>query len=225
MNSTVVYAAPPSLAQVTDVLARHAPLYRKRAPAYQTAMLRDLAAAWSSRHSRVLDVGGGTGVMAEAIQTLLPADEVVAIDVVDRYFDTISVETRTYDGVSIPFADASFDAATINNVMHHVPPDTRSSLMAELARVVTGPIYIKDHVAVSALDHARLWALDAIGNIPFGGQVDADYLGLSEWEDLASGCGRILTRCSAGPYRRAPMSWFFPNRLEAVFRLDAPVQD
>jgi len=210
----------PSLSDVTQVLARHAPLYRNRKPAYQTTMLADLAAAWVAPHQRVLDIGGGTGVLAEAIQTLLPVQEVVSVDVVDRYYRTLSVKTMTFDGTVLPFEDNSFDAATINNVIHHVPINVRPALMREVARVVTGPIYIKDHLASSALDHARLWAWDAIGNIPFAGQIEADYLTIADWENLAVGIGRQLTKCGTGAYRKAPLSAIFPNRLEAVFRFD-----
>ena len=209
-----------TLERVSEVLAAHAPLYRRRAPVYQAVMLADLAQVWRGKHDRVLDIGGGTGVIAEAIQQLLPVREVVAVDVVDRYFPTLSVETRVYDGRTLPFADGSFDAATINNVLHHVPRDVRPVLMAEIARVVSGPIYIKDHVAVSWLDHWRLTALDAIGNIPFGGQVDAQYLTMAEWERLADRIGAQIGATRRGSYRQGPMAWLFPNRLEATFRLD-----
>jgi SAM-dependent methyltransferase len=206
--------------RVGEILAAHAPLYRRRPPVYQAIMLADLAAVWEGPHEHVLDVGGGTGVMAEAIQTLLPARRVVAVDVVDRYFQSLSVETRVYDGRTLPFADNSFDAATINNVLHHVPPEARATLMREIRRVVRGPIYIKDHVAMSRLDHWRLAALDAMGNIPFGGQVAANYLTMGEWEELAAQAGAHIGAISQGHYRMGPMAWLFPNRLEITFRLD-----
>ena len=205
---------------VREILCAHTPLYRRRTPVYQTEMLKDLATVWRGTHDRVLDVGGGTGVIAEAIQRLLPAREVVAIDVVDRYFPTLSVQTRVYDGGTLPFDDHSFDAATINNVLHHVPCEARDELMSDIARVVRGPIYIKDHVAVSRLDHLRLAALDAIGNIPFNGQVDAQYLTISEWERLAKAIGARIGAVRRGRYRHGPMAWLFPNRLEATFRFD-----
>jgi SAM-dependent methyltransferase len=209
-----------SLEHVSEILAQHAPLYRRRPPVYQTVMLADLAQVWQGPHNRVLDIGGGTGVIAEAIQGLLPVHEVVAVDVVDRYFPTLSVETRVYDGRKLPFGDGSFDAATINNVLHHVPVEARAELMSEIARVVSGPIYVKDHVAASRLDHWRLAALDAIGNIPFGGQVDAQYLTLADWERLARAIGASIGTMRAGNYRRGAMAWLFPNRLEATFRFD-----
>ncbi|ANK13236.1 class I SAM-dependent methyltransferase [Erythrobacter neustonensis] len=209
-----------TIGAVADILEQHTPLYRNRPPVYQTVMLADLAQVWKVHHANLLDVGGGTGVMAQAMQALLPVDKVTAIDVVDRYFPTLSVETRVYDGAVLPFADASFAAATINNVMHHVDLDYRAGLMREIRRVVDGPVYIKDHVAISKLDHARLAVLDAIGNIPFGGQVNARYLSPAEWDALAREAGYRIAATSSGTYRSGIMARIFPNRLEAAFRLD-----
>jgi hypothetical protein len=31
--------------------------------------------------------------------------------------------------------------------MHHVPIDSRAALTSEVARIVSGPIYVKDHLA------------------------------------------------------------------------------
>jgi SAM-dependent methyltransferase len=42
----------------------------------------------------------------------------------------------TYDGRTIPFADASFDAAFAVCVMHHVPPEQWQSFADEMQRVV-----------------------------------------------------------------------------------------
>jgi SAM-dependent methyltransferase len=209
-----------TLENVSQSLARHTALYRRRPPVYQTVMLASLAELWKEHHDSVLDVGGGTGVMAQAIQEFLPADRVAAVDVVDRYFDTLSVETHVYDGAHLPFADRSFDAATINNVMHHVPPAVRIDLMREVRRVVAGPVYIKDHVAASRLDHGRLTVLDAIGNIPFGGQVQADYLSRVEWEQLAHAGGYRIAARAGGLYRKCLMARLFPNRLETTMRFE-----
>ncbi|HEY6815676.1 MAG TPA: class I SAM-dependent methyltransferase [Croceibacterium sp.] len=209
-----------TLDSVTQSLSRHAGLYRRRRPVYQTVMLTSLSRLWQEHHARVLDVGGGTGVMAQAIQELLPAGRVCAVDVVDRYFETLSVDTRVYDGACLPFADGSFEAATINNVMHHVPVAMRGEVMREVRRVVTGPVYIKDHVAASWLDHRRLAILDAIGNIPFGGQIDADYLSQAEWERLALDAGYRIAARTGGEYRKGPMAWLFPNQLETTMRFE-----
>lgn len=209
-----------TLKAVTRVLAAHAKLYRWRAPVYQTIMLQDLATLWRGHHPTLLDLGGGTGLIAEAIKTLLPVGHVTSVDVTDRFVRSLTVKTMVYDGRSLPFSNASFDAATINNVLHHVPAPDRAGLLTELCRVVKGPIYIKDHIAGSQLDHWRLKLLDAMGNIPFGGQVSAEYLSLDTWHALAASAGRSLTVHGGSAYRSGVMAMLFPNRLEAIFRLD-----
>lgn len=206
--------------RVADLLSRHASLYRQRAPTYQTIILQDLARVWQGHHAKLLDVGGGTGLMAEAIQTFLPVDKVTAVDVVDRYCVGLSIETAVYDGSRLPYPDAAFDAATIINVLHHVPVKVRRPLMREIRRVVAGPIYIKDHIATSRLDHWRLTALDAIGNIPFGGQIEASYLSADDWEKVATDCGCLMSAPGQSSYRSGVMAALFPNRLEATFRFD-----
>lgn len=205
---------------MTRSLSRHTPIYKKRPPVYQTVMLQGLEELWSAPCDSVLDLGGGTGVMAQAIQEFLPTRRVVAVDVVDRYFKTLSVETRVYDGQRLPFDDGEFDAATINNVMHHVPLSIRADLMREVRRAVSGPVYIKDHVATSSLDHVRLAVLDAIGNVPFGGQVQADYLTATEWQALAEAAGYRIAAQISGAYRKGLMALAFPNRLETTMRFE-----
>ena len=140
MTQRLAPAGAITVDAVSQCLSRHAGLYRKRPPVYQAVMLSNLAQLWQGRHDRVLDVGGGTGVMAQAMQEFLAVGQVSAVDVVDRYFEGLSVDTHVYDGAHLPFPDASFDAATINNVMHHVPPTGRSDLLREVRRVVAGPV-------------------------------------------------------------------------------------
>lgn len=196
-------------------------MYRKKRPSYQVLMLESLGQVWLGHHDRLLDVGGGTGVIAETISELFPVDEVVAVDVVDRFCPTLRVKTQKYDGAVLPFEKASFDAATLNNVMHHVPVDARVGLLREMRRVVDGPIYIKDHETGGALDDLRLSTLDAIGNIPFGGMVWARYLSPKEWKQLASDSGyRIAARAEPIRYRSKAFALLFPNRLEATMRFE-----
>lgn len=209
-----------TLDQVTHVFARHAPLYRKRPARYQTVMLNDLAAIWSRPHNTLLDVGGGTGIMATAIKQLFDVREVHAIDVVDRYFPDLPVGTHVYDGQTMPFANDHFEATTINNVMHHVPLTVRATLMREIRRVTTGPLYIKDHIAHGPLDPFRLFLLDAIGNIPFGGMIKANYLSRADWTALADAAGYTIGAWRQGIYREGPIAAFFPNDLEICMRFD-----
>jgi SAM-dependent methyltransferase len=206
--------------QVQALLSRHIPLYKTHTPTYQLVLLQSLLGMWDSGHCRVLDVGGGTGIIAQAIKDLFGVGHITAVDVQDRFLKTLDIETQVYDGVTLPFGDASFDCVTFSNVLHHVPVAVRPKLMAECARVAGGgPIYIKDHEAGSAVDHARLFVLDALGNVPFGGMVSASYLTASDWERLAADCGYRIERRISGPYRAGAFEVLFPNRLEVTMRL------
>ena len=202
-----------------DILAAHLAMYRGKLPSYQAAMLNSLREVWVGRAERLLDVGGGTGVVAEAVSRLFPVGEVQAIDLVDRFCPNLTVAHQAYDGEHIPFADGHFDAATLNNVLHHVPVAARAGLLRQIRRVCNGPLYIKDHEQRGRLDHWRLTALDAIGNIPFGGMLWAQYLTRDEWEQLAEQSGwRIAAFAEPVRYRHGLYTCVFPNRLEITMR-------
>ena len=206
-----------SLDQVARSLAGRIPLYRWRKPVYQAALLSSLGKIWDGSHRSLLDIGGGTGIMAQTVKELFPVDRVISIDIQDRFLDHLSIETRTYDGIALPFADDSFSCVTMLNVLHHVPKENRASLLKECGRVAK-TIYIKDHLAKTALDHARLVVLDLLGNIPFGGMVRARYLARAEWQALAEQAGFRIENWQYARYRRGPMAWVFPNRLEVLMK-------
>jgi SAM-dependent methyltransferase len=208
-----------SLAAVQDSIGRHLPVYKTYPPSYHRELLRSFQTLWDQRHSNVLDVGGGTGIIAQAMKDLFKIPAVTSVDIEDRFLKTLDIATSVYDGAKMPFADGAFDCAVFSNVIHHVPVEVRPGLMAEVARVTGhGPIYIKDHIATSTIDHARLFALDAIGNVPFGGMVKARYLTLPEWQALATGAGYRIDQQISGTYRGPAYAMIFPNRLETTMR-------
>ncbi len=87
------------------------------------------------------------GYLAHTVKTLFELPHVVSIDVHDRFSSELTIETAVYDGVTLPFADNSFDCALLFNVLHHVPIEHRLPLLRECRRVVGhGPLYIKDHI-------------------------------------------------------------------------------
>ncbi len=202
------------------LLGRHLAMYRTKVPYYQVTMLNTLLDVWAGPHSRILDVGGGTGVIAQAVKELFPVERVEAVDLVDRFCPGLSIPVGRFDGRTLPYADASFDAAMLNNVLHHVPVAERVDLLREIRRVVRGALYIKDHEQRGLADAARLAALDAIGNIPFGGMVWARYLTRAEWEALAAAAGYGIAARADGCYRSGIFAALFPNRLETTMRLE-----
>jgi putative flippase GtrA/2-polyprenyl-3-methyl-5-hydroxy-6-metoxy-1,4-benzoquinol methylase len=202
------------------VLAEYLAVYRAKVPRYQATMLSCLLDLWPARHYRLLDVGGGTGVIAQAVSEFFPVDGVETVDRVDRFCAGLSVSVKTYDGHTLPYSDGSFDAAMMNNVMHHVPVEARIGLLREIRRVVAGPLYIKDHEHRGWLDRLRLMALDILGNIPFGGVLWASYLNRADWDELAAASSYRITARTSGSYRTGSFAFLFPNRLEITMRFE-----
>lgn len=210
----------PEDPDIVRLLAAHQPAYRWRRPKYALQLLKDLSLLLPEGDCRVLDVGGGSGLIGQAIAHFFPGKRVTAIDVVDRFLPGVTIEHGTFDGQRIPHADGAFDCALLSNVLHHVPPAVRRQLLAEALRVTAGRcVIVKDHLAGSALDHARLAWLDFVGNLPFGGMVRARYLSAEAWERLFADAGCIAGRLAPAPYRSGLASVAFPNRLEILFRL------
>src|SRR5579884_2123196 len=98
-----------SLLEVQRRLSEHVPLYAWHRPVYQHVMLEDLNQLWDPSHRSMLDVGGGTGAMAQVIKSLFGLERVAAVDVEDRFLPSLDIETAIYDGGTLPYADDSFD--------------------------------------------------------------------------------------------------------------------
>lgn len=86
---------------------------------------------------RVLDVGCGTGEMAERIQRELGA-EVVAVDIAQRMVDltrALGIDARLADAQSLPFGDGEFDCVAACWVLYHTADLDRA--ISECARVLS----------------------------------------------------------------------------------------
>jgi ubiquinone/menaquinone biosynthesis C-methylase UbiE len=208
----------PTVTEVTEILRSHANLYRFMPAVYQTQLLASLAELWDPQHRSLLDIGGGTGILAEAMRLVFRLDRVISVDVENRFRDGLGITVATFDGRSLAFADASFDAVVLNNVIHHVGQADRIALLKECRRVSRGPVYIKDHLARGPLDRFRLALLDIMGNVPFAGMVSASYLTRSDWQALAETVGLTIAAESGGHYRSGLFGRLFPNRLEFTMR-------
>ena len=210
---------PVTLEKVRDILSVHVPLYKWRSPIYQTVLLNQLRGMWDPQLQTILDIGGGTGLLAHAIKTLFGVRHMAALDVEDRFLKALDIDFSVFDGRRIPFPDESFDGVTILNVLHHVPEELRLQLLLEARRVVgNGPIYIKDHLSCGLLDDLRLLFLDLLGNLPFSGMVRAKYLRAKDWATLAAMTGHRIETQASGVYRSGPSSWVFPVRLEVCMK-------
>lgn len=99
------------------------------------AIARELR-PWADDARRFLDLGCGTGEFAREF----PPGRYVGVDPSTTYL-RFAARHRPGSylaslGQALPFADASFDAALVLGVLHHLPDSVAQGVMAELARVI-----------------------------------------------------------------------------------------
>jgi SAM-dependent methyltransferase len=94
-------------------------------------------------HGLLLDVGAGSGHLSEAVIRRMPGRTCVATDLDHVPPPRLAARMRhrdfhalRADGQRLPFADATFDAAWIGFVLHHMAPDQQDRVLDEVARVV-----------------------------------------------------------------------------------------
>jgi ubiquinone/menaquinone biosynthesis C-methylase UbiE len=88
---------------------------------------------------RVLDVGCGIGLVDRELEGhvgLLCGADMSRSSLEFAKERAPSTRFALYDGVRLPFRDASFDAAFAISVLHHVPPAARPVFVAEMLRPI-----------------------------------------------------------------------------------------
>ncbi|QIG47177.1 methyltransferase domain-containing protein [Nordella sp. HKS 07] len=107
---------------------------------------RALALAGLRPGDHVLDAGCGNGVLTRRIAAIVgPAGEAWGIDPAPDMIRTAMQDADRQGSAArfklaameaLPFADASFDAAIISLVLHHLPPNLKASGLKEINRVL-----------------------------------------------------------------------------------------
>jgi len=166
--------------------------------------------------ARVLDVGCGDGLLAAHVLEARPDLEIVGIDVLARPRAFIPVQL--FDGQTVPFPDASFDAVMFVDVLHHT--DDPSVLLREARRVSRDLVLIKDHCADGAGAALTLRLMDWVGNAPHGVRLPYTYWTHSQWraawKDQRLTVSRVMTELALYPW---PLSVFFDRSLHFVAEL------
>lgn len=167
---------------------------------------------------QLLDVGCGSGEVAECLQQRLPQLQVQGVDVLVRPNPRISV--LPFDGRKLPFADDSFDYCLLVDVLHHT--EDPQGLMKECLRVARIGVVVKDHLCENPWDRFRLRFMDFVGNWGHGVVLPYNYLSRQQWRRLGMELSFMATRWREKLHLYpAPASWFFDSGLHFVARFES----
>jgi SAM-dependent methyltransferase len=151
----------------------------------RTRVLAEALAAQIPRNASVLDIGCGDGTIASLIARHRPDISIQGVEFLAR--PECKIECRAFDGVSLPFADTSFDVCLFVDVLHHTQDP--AILLCEAARVSRSFVLLKDHLDENFFDDAMLRLMDWVGNRPHGVVLTYNYQSRREWEEHFSKCG------------------------------------
>lgn len=161
----------------------------------------------------VLDLGAGDGSIAHALTGLRPDLAIEGVDVLIRPRTLIPV--KLYDGVTLPFADKTFDYVTIVDVLHHT--DDPAAVMREAARVARRGVAIKDHLVEGFAARPTLRFMDWVGNRGHDVRLPYNYLTPGQWDAAFGSAGlREERRIAALDLYPAPFTWLFDRGLHFV---------
>ena len=168
------------------------------------------------RKARVLDVGAGDGLLASRVLAARPDLDIHGVDVLVRAGTPIPVQR--FDGTSLPFPDAAFDAVMLVDVLHHAGEQER--LLREVARVAAGAVVIKDHLLQGVLAHPTLRLMDWVGNARHGVALPYAYWTPDRWDRAFAAAGLHVEerRMRLGLYPW-PASLVFERQLHFIARL------
>lgn len=99
---------------------------------------------------RVLELGCGTGALAERVIAAVPGCRLTGIDLAPRMVEAARVrlgnraEVLLGDAERLPFRDGSFDIAYCNDSFHHYPDPSRAAFQAWRVLAPGGALVIGD---------------------------------------------------------------------------------
>ena len=174
-----------------------------------------------SKSARVLDVGCGDGLLAQALLDMRPDLRIEGVDVLVRAGTPIPV--REFDGTRLPFADGEYEVAMAIDVFHHAAD--AEALMAEMKRVARGSLVIKDHLLHGLPSELTLRAMDWVGNSRHGVRLPFSYWSEAEWRSVWDRCGirpvTIVRHLNLYPF---PLSLVFERDLHFIAMLEPMTQ-
>jgi SAM-dependent methyltransferase len=168
-------------------------------------------------NSSVLDIGCGDGTIGGLIQSAVSSAQIRGIEIAER--PACRIPCVPFDGLHIPFPDASFDVCMFVDVLHHT--SNIRGLLAEASRVSRRFLLIKDHRSEGPVDFYTLKLMDWIGNRPHGVVLPNNYQSRSQWDTYFAGAGLSLKVCQDHiPLYPFPFSGIFGRTLHFVALLE-----
>lgn len=180
----------------------------------------DVLSSWFAKlaptGARILDVGCGDGSLAAMVLSKRPDLQIRGLDVLPR--DKTHIPVEIFDGSTIPFNDASFDAVLFADVLHHTADP--KVLLREARRVSARWLLIKDHFREGLAANLRLRIMDWVGNARFGVALPYNYWREEQWnkawQDIGWSPEEMFTRLNL---YSPPANWIFGARLHFMARL------
>lgn len=171
------------------------------------------------QNSRVLDVGCGDGLLAYRIMQRRYDLDVQGIDVLVR--NQTYIPSAHFDGLKIPYGDASFDVVLLVDVLHHT--EDPMILLREAIRTARQAVVIKDHTLEGFLSGFTLCLMDWVGNARHGITLLYNYWPRQKWFQAFDILGWTIDvwRKELRLYPR-PLNWVCGRSLHFVARLTNP---
>ncbi len=168
-------------------------------------------------NAAILDIGAGSGEIAEAILSKRPDISITGIDIKNR--ENTKIEIKAFNGKDIEYEDDKFDYSIIVDVLHHTY--NKKELLREAVRVSKKGIIVKDHLYKNKFDYLTLSFMDYIGNKPYSIDVIYDYFTLAQWRKLFSeeniSINSLSTNLKLYPF---PFNLVFDRQLHVLFKLE-----
>jgi demethylmenaquinone methyltransferase / 2-methoxy-6-polyprenyl-1,4-benzoquinol methylase len=139
MNSSIT-TQPDRVRQMFGSIARRYDLANHflscGADFYWRRRAAEIVGSWQPK--KIVDLATGTGDLALALQKKLPAAEIVGVDFLPEMLELAKRkglrQTIVADAMRLPFADSSFDCATVAFGLRNM--EDSSAALREMARVV-----------------------------------------------------------------------------------------
>jgi SAM-dependent methyltransferase len=154
----------------------------------------------------ILDVGSGDGKIAALLLQQRPDLDIKGVDVTVRAKTSIPV--IQFDGKTLPFDAAAFDAVMFVDVLHHTTDPL--ILLREAVRVAKKSVILKDHVVEGLLARMRLRFMDEVGNARHAVALPFNYWTVAQWLEAE----RLLGLTKAIEVRQLNL---YPWLLDTVF--------